>query len=119
MKKRDRLTARSDFQRLLSGRRVFSGKSLVAFATNRPTAGGTRIGVSASRQIRGAVDRNRARRRLREAARGAFLGDGSMRGDSGITYDVVLIARLPALTVPFSRIQSDLGEFARRLGRPS
>ena len=114
MKRRFRLSGRGDFQRLLSGRRLYSGATLVGFASPG-RAPVTRVGVSASRQIRGAVDRNRARRRLREAARRTLLGDGSRAARSGISFDVVLIARPPALTLPFSRLEADLGELGARL----
>jgi len=94
MKRRFRLSGRSDFQRLLSGRRLYAGATLVGFAT---------------------PGRNRARRRLREAARRTLLGDGSRAARSGISFDVVLIARPPALTAPFSDLETDLGELAARL----
>jgi ribonuclease P protein component len=116
VKKRFRLTARSDFQRLLTGRRLYAGVSLVAFASPGRTAR-TRIGVSTSRQIRGAVGRNRARRRIREAVRLRLLSDGSMGRGAGITFDVVLIARPPALTAPFSQIEAEVREFGERLDR--
>lgn len=116
MKKRFRLTARSDFQRLLTGRRLYAAGSLVGFATPGRTAR-TRIGVSTSRQIRGAVARNRARRRLREAVRLHLLPDGSMLRAPGITFDVVLIARPPALTAAFTQIEAEVGEFGVRLAR--
>jgi RNase P protein component len=35
----------------------------------------------------------------------------------GITFDVVLIARPPALTAPFSQIEAEVGEFGDRLDR--
>jgi ribonuclease P protein component len=118
LKKRFRLTARSDFQRLLTGRRLYAAGTLVGFAAVGRTAR-TRIGVSASRQIRGAVARNRARRRIREAARLHLLSDGSMTRATGITFDVVLIARPSALTAAFSQIESEVGEFGARLARSS
>ena len=114
MKKRYRLTARSDFQRLLSARRLYSGQNLVGFAAVGRTAI-SRVGVTTSRQIRGAVARNRARRRLREAVRLTLLRDGSIASGPGITFDVVLIARPPALTAPFSEIENEIGRFGARL----
>jgi ribonuclease P protein component len=117
LKKRSRLTARSDFQRLLSGRRLYAAGTLVGFAAAGRTSR-TRVGVSASRQIRGAVARNRARRRIREAARLHLLADGSIARAAGITFDVVLIARPAALTAVFSQIESEVGEFGARLTRP-
>ena len=116
MKKRYRLTGRSDFQRLLSGRRLYSGESLVGFAATGRTPVG-RVGVAASRQIRGAVARNRARRRLREAARLTLLRDGLITPGPGISFDVVLIARPSALTADFSQIEDELGRFGARLTR--
>ena len=114
MKKRHRLTRRADCQRLLGGRRLYSGVSLVGFAAPGRTALG-RVGVTASRQIRGAVARNRARRRLREAARLTLLRDGSIAPGPGISFAVVLIARPPALTVAFSEIEDVLVHFGARL----
>jgi ribonuclease P protein component len=116
VKKRSRLTARSDFQRLLAERRLYAGANLVGFAMRGRTAR-TRVGVSTSRQIRGAVARNRARRRIREAVRLHFLTDGSIGQGSGITFDVVLIARPPALTADFAQIAAEVGEFGARLSR--
>jgi len=119
VKKRSRLTARGDFQRLLTGRRLYAGATLVGFATPGRSPR-TRVGVSTSRQIRGAVARNRARRRLREAARLQLLREGSndsMGRGTGITFDVVLIARPPALTADFSKIEAEVGEFGARLAQ--
>ena len=119
MKKRSRLTARSDFQRLLTGRRLYAGATLVGFASPGRTSR-SRVGVSTSRQIRGAVARNRARRRVREAVRIQLLRDGSngsIGPGPGITFDVVLIARPQALTAAFEKIEAEVGEFGARLFR--
>ena len=118
MKKRFRLAGRADFQRLLVERRLYSGASLVGFAASG-RAPETRVGVTASRQIRGAVARNRARRRLREAVRLTLLRDDSFVRAPGISFDVVLIARPPALKVRFAKIEADLDEFVSRLPRGS
>ncbi len=56
----------------MRGKRVYSGRGLLALAV--PNSGPeTRVGVTVSRQLKGAVDRNRARRRVREAARASLL----------------------------------------------
>lgn len=80
-------------------------------------AGTTRLGVAVSRQIKGSVGRNRARRRLREAGRLAFLTELSdwMGLNSGITFDVVLIARPAALNLPFDDLLGEARRFARAL----
>jgi ribonuclease P protein component len=116
VKKRFRLAGRADFQRLLVERRLYAGASLVGFAAPGRSPG-TRVGITASRQIRGSVARNRARRRLREAVRLTLLRDDSFTRAAGISFDVVLIARPPALKVPLSRIEADLDEFLARLPR--
>ena len=114
MKKRSRLTRRSDFERLLRARSLYSGEAMVGFAA--PGRGpGTRVGVSTSRKIKGSVARNRARRRLREAVRLALVSEGSTGGEAGISFDIVLIARPPALSVSFTRLRSELGRFLARL----
>ena len=40
-----------------------------------------------------------------------------MTGAAGITFDVVLIARPPALTADFAQIEAEIGEFGKRLAR--
>jgi len=103
----------------MRGKRVYSGRGLLALAV--PSDGPeTRIGVTVSRQLKGAVDRNRARRRVREAARtSVFEGDsGAQR--RGIRYDVVLIARPAALTLRFADLKEETEQAALRLTeRPS
>ena len=122
MQRRFRLRRRRDFQAVLAAGRVFAGATLVGFA--RPSGdaeGPPRIGVSVSRRVRGAVPRNRARRRLREAARlhlvARLAPEGSAGATLGKTYDVVLIARPAALTAPFSELEREVLLMARRVGR--
>jgi ribonuclease P protein component len=122
MKKRFRLRREADFQAVLQGRRLYQGQALVALALPRGggpvarTSGDSdlRVGVAVSRRLRGAVRRNRARRRLREAARRQLLGD-SDAGPLGITYDVVLIARPAALEMPSAALEAELEAVRSRL----
>lgn len=113
MKQRDRLRRRQDFQRVLGSPRLYSGRTLVAFAV--PAPADTRVGVTVSRQVRGAVRRNRARRRLREMARLVLLADDSPLRARGINYDVVVIARPAALQGAFGELLEDGRAFLRRL----
>jgi ribonuclease P protein component len=76
----------------------------------RETGAPCRVGFAVSRQMRGAVTRNRARRRLREAYRRA-----GAPGPAGV--DVVLIARPAALTAPFDRLVQDVGGGLRSVAR--
>jgi ribonuclease P protein component len=116
VKRRVRLRRRSDFQAVLGGLRFYSGRALVAFAV--PTeAEQSRVGVTVSRAIKGSVDRNRARRRLREVSRTEFFGVDSPLRRLGIRYDVVLIARPAALEVSYADLKAEAGQAALRLAK--
>jgi ribonuclease P protein component len=114
VKRRLRLRREDDFQRALKGRRVFVGQALVAFF-GPSTEGRLRIGIAISRQLKGSVRRNRARRRLREAARLRLLADDSLDAGLGIPFDVVLIARPAALGLPTAAIESEVAVVRDRL----
>ena len=116
MKRRFRLRRQADFRAVIEGKRVYSGRSLVAFAVEGATPD-SRVGVTVSRNIKGSVDRNRARRRLREVAREHLLGPDSPLSGVGIRYDVVLIARPAALVVPFADLDSETRQAALRLSQ--
>ena len=98
MKKHYRLRGR--FNRVLSGTRVFTGKGIAVYLTTRQGRIG-RIGITCSRQIKGAVNRNRAKRRLREAFR-------RLERRIRTHGDLVLVARPPVLTAPFDAIVSEM-----------
>ena len=76
-----------------------------------------RIGVTVSRQVKGSVERNRARRRMREVARTEWLGPDSPLRDVGIRYDVVLIARRRVLDVSFAELKAEASLAALRLAQ--
>ena len=67
----------------------------------RPTDGARRAGFTVARQIRGAVRRNRVRRRLREAYRAA-------RDVAPAEVDLVVIGRSTALTLPLAALIDDM-----------
>ncbi len=116
MKKRYRLRRQGDFQAAMNGKRFYSGRALVGFAVPGQTETG-RVGVTVSRAIRSSVDRNRARRRLREVSRAELFGADSPLREVGIRYDVVLIARPAALKVTFAELKAEASQAALRLAR--
>lgn len=100
----------------MGGKRFYSGQALVAFAV--PSDGeATRVGVTVSRRLKTSVERNRARRRLRELARLTLLGGDSPVTEVGIRYDVVLIARPAALQVAFAELRAEVEQAALKLSR--
>jgi ribonuclease P protein component len=112
VKRRFRLRRRQDFDRVMRAQRVFAGRAMVAFAT--PSDGdGWRVGVTVSRRLRGAVRRNRLRRRLREAARASLLAAPGPRQDA--CYDVVLIGRPAALELPLDVLSEEAARVRSRL----
>lgn len=103
--KADRLKTRADFLRAQKGvRRSAAGLTLEICPTPEALAraGRCRIGFTASRKVGGAVERNRAKRRLRAAARALLPLQGRER------TDYVLIARPATLTRPFAELMKDL-----------
>jgi ribonuclease P protein component len=98
----------------MGGKRFYSGQAVLAFAVPR-VGGSTRVGVTVSRMVKGSVERNKARRRLRELARQTLLAGDSAVTDVGIRYDVVLIARPAALRVPFADLRAEVAQAALKL----
>lgn len=97
---------------MMRGQRVFAGRTLVAFA--RPNEHGRwRVGVATSRRLRGAVARNRLRRRLREAARSSLLPPAASAPGTG--YDVVLVGRPAAAELPLAALEQETTRVRARL----
>ena len=95
-----RLKRRAEFLAVAAkGRKVqTTGLVLQALATGAPA----RFGFTATRKIGNAVIRNRARRRLREAAR-LHVAEHTLDG-----ADFVLIARRDTARRPFTLLRADL-----------
>ena len=110
-----RLRRRPEFLQVAAARRKWVAPGLILQALKRvtgPTVGDTavRVGFTASRKVGSAVARNRARRRLREAARHVLPAQARPG------YDLVLVARRETLTRPFGALIADLELALRRLG---
>src|SRR3954451_13464329 len=84
--KSGRLSRSADFERVYRRGRSQGNRHLVLYAFPRGEGDGPRLGVSVSRKVGGAVERNRVKRLLREASRA--------RADSlPPDHDFVVVAR--------------------------
>jgi ribonuclease P protein component len=110
-----RLTRRAEFQRVSRGRRVsaetFTLQSRRREESKREAVSGARVGLTVTRNVGGAVERNRVRRRLKEALRAAQPLE--TEGD----HDYVLIARREALGRRFAALVDDVRTAFRAAGR--
>ncbi len=84
-----RLSRSADFDRVFRHGRAHASRELVLYVFPRETAGPTRLGLSVSRKVGGAVQRNRVKRLLREA----FALEGSQLPQD---TDAVVVARREA-----------------------
>jgi ribonuclease P protein component len=98
----ERLKKRADFLAAAKGLAHASGAVLVQARKRGDGRETIRVGVTATRRIGGAAERNRANRRLREAARLALPA----HGQPGCDY--VLIARRGVGARPWARLLDDL-----------
>lgn len=105
-----RIKKRADFLRVAAARRKWAAEGLV-LQVGRSKGGdeGIRVGYTASRRVGGAVERNRAKRRLRAAVARVMPG----AAQSG--HDYVLIARAATLTRPFDALLHDLETALKRV----
>lgn len=103
-----RLTKRAEFLRVRSGFRA-ARPNLIVEARRRGEAGPIGVGFTASRKVGGAVVRNRARRRLREAARQLL----PRLGKPGVDY--VLVARQSTPEADWATLLDDLRSALIRL----
>jgi ribonuclease P protein component len=108
MNRRYRLTNSSDFQRV---RRTGTSHAhpLAILIVSPGDVPETRFGFTAGRSVGNAVQRNRAKRLLREAIR-------HYQADIRAGWDVVLIARAPLLAAGWLDIQSGIGQLLRKSG---
>jgi ribonuclease P protein component len=112
-----RLKTRAEFVHVKGGAR-FVAPSLILQARRRIAEEGgdhhlARFGFTATKSLGGAVMRNRARRRLKEAVRLA----GAAAAVEG--YDYVLIARSGTVQRPFTELIKDLERALAKVHEPS
>ena len=106
-----RLLRHADFERVYKqGKRHFSASMTVFYLERRavgadkaPAIAGTRIGFTVGRALGGAVQRNRMKRRLREAVR-------LSRPVPGVSADVVINPKKVLLATSFETVLNEVGQ---------
>lgn len=108
MQRRFRLTRSTDFKRVRNDGKSYAHPLVVLVALSQPEMP-LKIGISAGKAVGGAVQRNRAKRRLRECLRPLLP-----RLSAG--WDLVFIARAPLLEAEFPALQTAVQTVLRRAG---
>ena len=94
---RERVRRRSEFQQIYEhGRRIRGRYSTIFILPNALTIG--RLGIAATRKLGDAVERNRAKRLIREVFRRNKIAPG---------FDVVVVPRRELLDATLSAIEDD------------
>ena len=108
-----RLRQHADYQRVYKAGRKQFAKQVAYFFALRPAdapsaTSGPRIGLTVPKSLGKAVDRNRIKRRLREAIRRALPS-------LTVAVDVVLHPKVSVLTLDFAIIEQDIAEIFRTI----
>ena len=101
--KSGRLLKHADFQRVYKlGRRQFTGNMTVFFLRRDVApAGDPRVGLTVGKVLGGAVERNRIKRRMREAVR-------TSRPACNGAIDIVFNPRKSVMTMPFRDLAAEV-----------
>jgi len=102
------LKLNKEFRRAYGRGKTLAAPALVVYAV-RNRAGGCRYGITASKKIGNAAQRNRARRVIREALRTL---DEPFTG----SWDIVFVARGKTRHMKSTQIQTIMRDQLRRLG---
>lgn len=104
-----RLLKHSDFDHVYqNGKRQFSGHMTVFFVARE--SGTPRVGFTVGRVLGGAVDRNRIKRRLREAVRHQLVALAA-------PVDVVINPKKSVLTADFAELETEVGRAFEKIAR--
>lgn len=108
----ERLKRRAEFQAVFNDGRRANGRymTIVARPNQLPVA---RLGVVASKKLGDAVQRNRAKRLLRELFR------RNKRASGAVGFDIVVIPRRELLEAAFTALEADYQAALRRDDRRS
>jgi ribonuclease P protein component len=106
VKRRFRLTRSTDFKRVRRFGKSYAHPLLVLVTTNNEEQF-SRVGITAGKSIGGAVQRNRAKRRIRAAVR-------SIQPEIAPGWDIMLIARPAVITADYSQLEKALKDLLLR-----
>jgi ribonuclease P protein component len=110
---RGRLSRSAEFERVYRQGRSTANRHLVLYTFPNPAAQRPRLGLSVSRKVGGAVERNRVKRLLREAFAGA-------EPELSVGQDIVVVARPQARDLAerdgLAGIAESLSELIARAG---
>jgi ribonuclease P protein component len=110
MRKKNRLRANADFQRIRREGSAWTHPLLVLSALPNDM-GHSRFGFIVGRRIGRAVKRNKTKRRMREAVRTRVQKGEIIEG-----WDIVFIARRPIRDASFQQVDQAIGLLLRRAG---
>jgi ribonuclease P protein component len=110
---RKRLSRSAEFDRVYRQGRSTANRHLVLYSFPNPTVERPRLGLSVSRKVGGAVERNKVKRLLREAF-------ADLERDLAAGHDLVVVARPEALGLSeregLRGVESALSELLERAG---
>ena len=108
-----RLSRSAEFERVYRQGRATANRHFVLYVFPNPSTGRPRLGLSVSRKVGGAVERNRVKRLLREAF-------AHVESELEPGRDVVLVARPPARELAaregLAGVEVSLAELIARAG---
>lgn len=91
----------SDFRKVYKHGKSFANRNLVMYILDNKSDS-TRVGISVSKKVGNAINRNKVRRRIREGFR--LIGDEYIK--SG--YDIVFIARIASKECEYKDIEKSV-----------
>lgn len=101
MKKKYRIKSEIDFKHIFKQKQSKANKQFVIYYTEKDNQEHIRVGLSVSKKLGKAVLRNQIKRKIRRAFHEL---DGVFKHN----YDIIVIARLPVVTMNIEEIKKSL-----------